>query len=135
PFRDLSFGTAFAGFKHEGDGPFFMNSLDLTDCTRLEGQVNRATCVPCLELPAAYEPHDPQTVAGFDAGRRPIRLAHDGKIAFHRHTGRIDLQPNHQTVERKIPRNASPLSVYHNFNRLCFSTFHAERLTPRFDDH
>ncbi len=32
-------------------------------------------------------------------------------------------------------RDAARRAVYNNFNRLCFSTFHEPRLTPRLADH
>ena len=42
-----------------------------------------------------------------------------------------------QTTVAEIARRAGVqrLTVYNNFNRLCFSTFHPRRLTPRFPAH
>src|SRR5579872_700683 len=110
-------------------------SLDLNDCTRLEGQVNRAIYAGVLELPSAHEPHDLQAVSRLDRRYRPIGLAGDRQIAFHRHARRIDCQPDQQAIEKKSLRDAPRFAVYNNFNRLCFSTFHMAGLTPRFADH
>src|SRR6202035_2751632 len=110
-------------------------SLDLIDCTRLEGQVNRAIRSRVVGLSSAYEPHNLQMIARLDPRYGPIGFARNRAVAFHRHARSVDLQPRDQIIQGKTSRDAAWLAVYNNFNRLCFSTFHPAGLTPRFADH